>query len=333
MEPRLIDSYGRTLDYLRISVTDRCNLRCAYCFPDESVPWTPGDELLTSEEIERIARIAISVGITKIRITGGEPLVRPDIQNLLSRLGSLPGLRDYALSTNGVLLAEKAQAIYEAGIQRVNVGLDTLHPEKFEEIARRNEYRRAIEGLNAVQGIPFGKIKINMVVVRDFNDDEIPDFARLTLESPLTVRFIELMPIGQNRYWDRRKVLPIDETLARLKRIGPLESILRTHAIPAGPEKRYRIHGAKGEIGVITPISEAFCATCNRLRLTCDGKLRGCLLSAGEVNLRGPLREGVSDERLRQLFLRAAREKPEKHFINEPEQSGFSSRFMSQIGG
>ncbi len=333
MEPPLIDSYGRILNYLRISVTDQCNLRCVYCLPPETVPSLPRQDLLTAPEIERIARMAISLGMTKIRITGGEPLVRPDIENLLSRLGALPGIHDYALSTNGILLAEKAHAIHEAGIQRVNIGLDTLHPERFKEMTRRDEYRRAIEGLNAIQGIPFRKIKINMVVVRNFNDGEIPDFVRLTLEDPLTVRFIELMPIGQTRFWDRSKVLPFEEIKAKVEQLGPLEPISEPGAIPAGPEKRYRIHGAKGEIGFITPVSDEFCAACNRLRLTPDGKLRGCLLSAGEVDLKGPLRKGITDEQLRPLFLQTAHWKPEKHFINDPGQLDSSERFMSQIGG
>ncbi len=333
MEPPLIDSYGRILNYLRISVTDQCNLRCVYCFPPEKVPSLPRQDLLTTPEIERIARIAISLGMTKIRITGGEPLVRPDIEILLSRLGALPGIKDYALSTNGILLAEKARAIYEAGIQRVNLGLDTLHPEKFKEMARRDEYRRAIEGLNAIRGIPFRRVKINMVAIRDFNDDEIPEFARFTLENPLTVRFIELMPIGQTRFWDRSKVLPFEEIKARVEILGPLEPISESEAIPTGPEKRYRIRGAKGEIGFITPISDKFCASCNRLRLTPDGKLRGCLLTAGEVDLKGPVRQGASDEQLRQLFFQTALRKPEKHCVNDPEQPVFSGRFMSQIGG
>lgn len=333
MEPPLIDSYGRILNYLRISVTDQCNLRCAYCLPPETVPSLPRQDLLTAPEIERIARMAISLGMTKIRITGGEPLVRPDIENLLSRLGALPGMQDYALSTNGILLAEKARAIYKAGIQRVNLGLDSLHPERFKEMTRKDEYLRAIEGLNAIQGIPFRKIKINMVVVRDFNDDEILEFARLTLENPLTVRFIELMPVGQTRFWDRSKVLPFEEIKARVEILGPLEPISESEAIPTGPEKRYRIRGAKGDIGFITPISDIFCASCNRLRLTPDGKLRGCLFSAGEVDLKGPLRKGASDEQLRQLFFLTAHRKPEKHCVNDPEQLVFSGRFMSQIGG
>lgn len=326
----LIDPFGRPITYLRVSVTDRCNLRCAYCMPPEGVQALPRQEFLTFEETTRIVRIAIRLGMTGIRITGGEPLVRCDIERLLAMLGSLEGLSDFALSTSGVLLEEKAAALHESGIRRINMSLNTLRAEKFRQISHRDEHARALAGLAAIGKLPFKKIKINMVVIRGFNDDEILDFARMTLRHPYTVRFIELMPIGQVNFWKREKVVPVREIRERLEVLGTLQPVEKSSQ---GPQRLFRLPGAPGEIGFITPVSDEFCAACNRLRLTADGKLRGCLLSAGEVDLRQPLRQGISDLELEDLFRLAVARKPEKHYINDPERFNLSERFMSQMGG
>jgi len=333
MEEALTDPFGRKITYLRVSVIDRCNLRCSYCMPPAGVKMFAHEDILTFEEIARVVRTAVKLGVTKVRITGGEPLVRRGIEQLVTTIGRISGIQDYALSTNGVLLAEKCRAIDDAGIQRVNLSLDTLRPERFRQITLRDDHSRVLEGLAAAEGIPFEKIKINTVVVRGFNDDEILDFARLSCNHPYTVRLIELMPIGRTEFWDRGKVVPALEMKERIETFGRLELVPEANPANRGPQQLFRLPGAKGEIGFITPLSEEFCGTCNRLRLTAHGQLRGCLISAGEVDLRQPLRCGVSDEELEELFRLAVSRKPEKHFINEPDRDCPSACYMSQVGG
>ena len=282
------DSYHRRIDYLRLSVTDRCNLRCTYCMPEGGVPRLVHEDILNYEEIIRLARIAAGMGISKIRITGGEPLVRKDILFLCANIAATPGLRSLSLTTNGLLLSHYARGLFVAGIKRINISLDTLKPEKYAAITRRDSFEQVWAGIRAARETGFAPIKLNAVIMQGVNDDEIEDLACLTYHYPFEVRFIEFMPF-QSEDGDNRLV-SADAILERLARVAPL--------LPAesessnGPARHYRFPNALGKIGIISPISDHFCHTCNRLRLTADGKLRTCLFSVEEIDLKTPLRQG-----------------------------------------
>jgi cyclic pyranopterin phosphate synthase len=328
-----LDAYNRPISYLRISVTDRCNLRCIYCMPPEGVPKRPHDEILRYEEIETVVQVAAEMGITKVRLTGGEPLVRPGVVDLVRMLARIPGIDDLAMTTNGILLAEHAEDLAGAGLHRVNISLDTLQPERFRSITRCGQFEHVLDGMEAARQAGLEPIKINTVVIRGMNDDEVVDFARKTMDAAWNVRFIELMPVGNggmvNNRWQERVVTAQEVREEIETALGKLEPAKM--AAGGGPARYYRLPGAKGTLGFITPISEHFCTRCNRLRLTADGHLRPCLLSDYEIDLREPLREGAGVERIKALILQAIESKPMQHHLDEcraPEARG-----MSEIGG
>ncbi len=322
-----VDRFNRDISYLRVSVTDRCNLRCVYCMPPDGVPWLPHANILRYEEIVRVVRVGASLGISKVRITGGEPLVRKGIASLVGMLAAIPGVDDLAMTTNGTLLAEHAQELADAGLHRVNMSLDTLRPERFRTITRCGALADVERGYRAAQEAGLTPIKFNMVLMRGVNDDEVVDFAQKTLSEAFHIRFIEEMPVGLS---GRARFMPISEAREQIEAaFGPLEAV-RLRA-GNGPASYYRIPGAEGTIGFISAVTNHFCYRCNRLRLTADGNLRPCLLSNEEIPLREPLRSGISDEELRSLFLSAVAAKPERHHLLEGSIPG--GRNMSQIGG
>lgn len=321
------DQFGRSIEYLRISVTDKCNFRCIYCMPVEGLQWLPKSEILTYEEIAGIVAQLAPLGLSRVRITGGEPTIRPDLETLISLLRSIDGIRDISLSTNGLRLPGLAPVYSEAGLDRVNISADSLRPDRITKIARRSIRFDPVASARAAQRAGLAPVKLNMVVMRGINDDEIADFARLTLDHPWHVRFIELMPVGEMREltWDH--VVPSSEVLDRVSDIAPLE-----RASPPersnGPAEYYRLAGAAGSIGVITPMTHTYCESCNRVRLTADGRLRTCLFGDHEVMLRDPLRAG---EPLAPLFLEALANKPREHELLQMRSGGLMA--LSQVGG
>jgi cyclic pyranopterin phosphate synthase len=325
-----LDNFNRPISYLRVSVTDRCNLRCVYCMPPGGIPWRPHEEILRYEEIETVVRAAAELGISKVRLTGGEPLVRLGIVNLVAMLARIPGMDDLAMTTNGTLLTRYADELKAAGLQRVNVSLDTLRPERFRTITRLGDLSDTLEGIAAAKEAGLVPVKVNTVVIRGLNDDEVVDFARLTRAPDWHVRFIEVMPLGDKADWADNGYVPMGEVRARIEReLGKL--VPAKLVTGGGPARYYRLPGAQGTIGFITPISEHFCYQCNRLRLTADGKLRPCLLSDYEIDLRTPLRQGASAEEIKALIIEGIRNKPERHHLSE--QVIPQGRAMSEIGG
>ncbi len=306
----LVDREKRHLNYLRISITDRCNLRCLYCVPDGRIPKLGHEEILSYEEILRIVGIGIRLGIRKVRITGGEPLVRKGAIDLLGRLTRIRELEDVSLTTNGVLLAANAQRIFDAGIRRVNISLDSLDRKKYAQITGNDQFNRVWAGIEQARKIGFNPIKINVVAMRGINEDEIIDFGRLSLDHPYHIRFIEYMPIGNSRTSSRNQVLTpeIQEKIATIGELVPVGNGQND-----GPARRYQIAGAMGEVGFISALSHHFCSHCNRLRLTADGKLRACLLSDHHESLKDVLRNSGSDEQLAEIFRTAVRHKAAKH--------------------
>jgi len=326
----LFDPYKRRINYLRISVTDRCNLRCCYCMPEEGIPLISHEDILTYEEMLRVVRIFAAEGISKVRLTGGEPLVRKGMIDFISRLARIDAIKDLSLTTNGVLLKELAYDLKQAGLDRVNISLDSLRRERFCQITRKDDYERVWAGIEEALRVGLSPIKINMVAIRGINDDEIEAFARLTLYLPLTVRYIEYMPAGNGKEWSEESVLTIPQIQSRIEKVGRLIPIPQDQW--DGPARRYRIEGALGEIGLIGAVSEHFCRDCNRLRLTSDGKIRLCLFSDEEIDVREILRRGGSDDELRERFHVALKTKPERHHINK-HQFKKCQRNMSAIGG
>jgi GTP 3',8-cyclase len=329
VEP-LVDSLGREIRSLRVSVTDKCNFRCRYCMPAEGLEWLPRDEVLTFEEIARLVRVLSEMGVDEVRLTGGEPLVRRDVPVLVSFLAEIPGVRDLSLTTNGVLLDRLAGPLVEAGLTRLNVSLDSLSHVRFAEITRRDALDRVLAGLEEAERYPeLRPIKVNCVAIRGFTEDEVPALAELARRKPYVVRFIEFMPLDADEAWKEDEVLTGGEIRALIEERWPLEEI---PAKPSSTARRFRFADGAGEIGFVNPVSEPFCSSCDRIRLTADGQLRTCLFSRREWDLKAPLREGASDEELGQLIRFAVRHKELKHKINDP---GFvrASRSMSQIGG
>jgi cyclic pyranopterin phosphate synthase len=326
----LLDPYKRKINYLRISVTDRCNLRCRYCMPEEGIPLISHQDILTYEEMLRIVRVFASEGISKVRLTGGEPLVRKGIVDFVSRLSQIQEIKDLSLTTNGLLLKDLAQVLWQAGLKRVNISLDSLKRERFYQITRRDDFERVWSGIEEALRVGLTPIKINMVAIKGLNDDEIEAFAQLTFELPLTVRYIEYMPSGNGEEWKETDIVTIAHIHARLQKIGNLISIPSDRW--DGPAKRFRFEGARGEIGLIGAVSSHFCSDCNRLRLTPDGKIRTCLFSDDEVDVKEILRSGGSDEDLKARLLVALRAKPERHHINTYLFKK-CQRNMSAIGG
>ena len=326
----LLDNFARRINYLRISVTDRCNLRCRYCMPDEGIALISHDEVLTYEEILRVARLFGQLGIDKIRLTGGEPLARKGVLDLIRGISQIREIGDLSLTTNGILLGEFAADLAEVGIKRINVSLDTLNRERFAYITRRDRFPDVRIGIEKAIDVGLFPVKLNVVAIKGFNDDEILQFARLTMEKPLTVRFIEFMPTAGVDFWNRDHVLTID--MIR-KKIGKLGTLIPVNGEERdGPAARFRLEGAAGELGFISPISSCFCKNCNRLRLTPDGKLRACLFSDNEIDLKSYLRNRCNDEKLKGLLMTALLNKPQRHTI---ETSLFKKcqRNMAAIGG
>lgn len=326
-----VDSNNRKINYLRLSITDRCNLRCMYCMPEEGIDFLPHNNILSYEEVLRMVRLAVQSGIRKVRLTGGEPLVRKGFTDFLKKMNEIDGLEETTITTNGVLLRQYAAEIKESGVNRINISLDSLKPEKFKRITGRDFFDQVWEGIQEVEKLGFAPIKINVVAIRGINDDEIEDFARLTIEKPYHIRFIEHMPIGESNNWNSEKFLPILEIYNRIQNVGSIMEIQRRNNLD-GPAQRYKIENAKGEIGLIGALSNHFCSVCNRLRLTADGHLRGCLFSENEIDVMPDLRGGKSDEVILALINKAIKEKPERHNLNKQGHKS-CTRHMSSIGG
>ena len=322
----ILDSFGRSINYLRISVTDRCNLRCLYCMPPEGVPQMPHSEILSYEEIRTVVQSAAELGINRIRLTGGEPLVRADLPKLIKMLSQIEGIEELSLTTNGTVLKKYALELKQADLSRVNVSLDTLKADKFRYITSLGKLKTVLEGIEAAKEAGFEPVKINTVIMRGINDDEILDFARMTYKEGCHVRFIELMP-----FKGAEEFVPSIELRQHISLLGKLEPCASITG--NGPATYYRLVGARGAIGFITPLTEAsFCSRCNRMRLTPDGKLRPCLLGEDEIDLKTPLRNNASMEELKSLILKAVASKPEHHNL-EGGNIRPVNRKMSQIGG
>lgn len=323
-----MDRFGRVVRKLRISVTDQCNFRCVYCMPAGPVQWLPRDELLTFEEIARVARLCVAMGVEKIRLTGGEPLARRQVERLVEMLAAIPGLRSLSMTSNGYFLPHKARALKEAGLQSVNISLDTLRPERFAAITRRDYFHRVWAGIEAAREAGFSPIKVNAVVMRGINDDEILDFALWAGRCGVVVRFIEFMPLDGDERWSRERVVEADEILARLAPLGPVEPL---HNDPSDPAREYRLaNGAV--IGIIPTVSRPFCRFCDRIRLTADGKIRNCLFALEEPDLRPLLRGGAGDDEVAEFIRQAVWVKWEGHLINRPDFRR-PARAMYAIGG
>jgi cyclic pyranopterin phosphate synthase len=315
---------------LRVSVTDRCNFRCQYCMPAEGLPWLEREEILTFEEITRLVRLLAAMGVTDVRLTGGEPLVRREFPKLVAMLAATDGLEDLSLTTNGYLLERLAGDLAAAGLRRINVSLDSLSRDRFFQATRRDALPRVLAGLQELERYPeLAPVKVNCVAMRDFTEEEVLPFARFARRKPYQVRFIEFMPLDADHAWSEDRVLTGREIREMIHSVYPLE--------PAGREAHatasvYRFRDGRGEIGFVNPVSEPFCADCNRIRLTADGKLRTCLFSLHETDLRGPLRVGADDDELEQIVREAVWRKELKHHVSEP---GFRqpARTMSRIGG
>jgi cyclic pyranopterin phosphate synthase len=329
MQP-LVDSFGRIADNLRISVTDRCNFRCTYCMPEEGMAWMKKSLLLTFEEITRLVRIVAGLGVTKVRLTGGEPLMRKDLATLVRMIRTEGGIGDCALTTNGYFLKGQARGLADAGLTRINVSLDTLDPKTFESMARRAYFAQTWEGIEEALRVGLRPVKVNAVLIRGVNDQEITAFAELARSRPVVVRFIEFMPIGSDDHWSVDRVVPTREVLERLQAIAPLVPV--QDPLRHAAADTYRFADGKGEIGVISSVTEPFCGSCNRIRITSDGKLRTCLFSLTETDLRGLLRGGAPDDLIAARIVDAVGHKEEGHLINRP---GFvrPQRTMSSIGG
>ena len=323
----MLDQFGRRIEYLRISITDRCNFRCQYCMPVEGLLWLPKQDILRYEEITEIVRQLAPLGLKRLRLTGGEPTIRPELASLVRQLKAIEGIEDIALSTNGVKLPQMSAELAAAGLDRVNISADSLRPDRVAQIARRDLGFDLVTAAQAAQDAGIGPIKINVVVMRGINDDEVADFAQLTREHPWHVRFIELMPVGELRELTWEHVVPSAEVLARVQTLGELQpdgGPVRGN----GPAVYHRFTGAPGTIGLITPMTHTYCSTCNRVRLTADGRLRTCLFGDHEVPLRDALRRG---ERLEPLFVKALAEKPKEHELLQMRVGGL--RALSEVGG
>lgn len=333
--PRLVDSFGRQHEYLRISVTDRCNLRCVYCMPEEGMEFEPTDKVLTYEEIADVVRVAAGMGISKIRLTGGEPLVRKELEKLVGMISSIPGIEDISLTTNGVFLASRAARLKEAGLTRVNISLDSLRPDRFKMITRGGNVKKVLDSIDACVKAGLTPIKLNVVLMKGINDDEIIDFITLTQDNDINVRFIEYMPIGHSDSRWKNLYLPLTEVKEICARQN-WDYEPSSNVKGSGPSENYRLKGAIGSFGLIHPVSEHFCKSCNRLRLTADGFIKPCLAWTEQFQVRDVLGD---DDALRQMFLDALGTKPENHEMSKFLLAGSkttytpTNRRMSQIGG
>jgi len=327
---KLIDRYNRHINYLRISVTDRCNLRCVYCMPKEGMSQIGHDDVFRYEEILRVTKIAAKKGISKIRITGGEPLVRKNIVGFIADINRIRGIEDISITTNGVLLKNYAAALKDAGIHRVNISLDSLDKDKYRKITRIGNIDDVFQGITAARLNGFNPIKINFVPLKGINDDELCAVAKLTLDRPVHIRFIEFMPVNVDNEWSNVHYIPNERIRKKIETIAPLIPVERK--VLTGPAQMFRFENALGQIGFISPLSNHFCASCNRLRLTADGKLRTCLFSDQETDLKAAMRRGCTDSQLEDIITRAIMNKPEKHKVLDPNFEK-CHRGMSAIGG
>jgi cyclic pyranopterin phosphate synthase len=330
MDDALRDGHGREIGDVRISVTDRCNFRCQYCMPAEGLPWLQREEILSFEEIERLVRVLAAMGVAKLRITGGEPLVRRELPRLIAMLRAVEGVEEIALTTNGYMLEAQAEDLVSAGVDRFNVSIDSLQRDRFYELTRRDALPRVLAGLEKLAEFPAAHpIKVNAVAIRGFTEVEALPFARFARDHPYEVRFIEFMPLDADHAWSEEKVLRGEEIRAAIEAVHPLEPVERgAHST----SQVYRFADGRGTIGFVNPVSEPFCAECNRIRITAEGRLRTCLFSLGETDLRAPLRSGASDAELARALREAVWRKELKHRVSEP---GFVQppRTMSAIGG
>jgi cyclic pyranopterin phosphate synthase len=329
MKP-LVDGHGREIGDLRISVTDRCNFRCQYCMPAEGLPWLERDSLLSYEEIARLVALLSAMGVHDVRLTGGEPLVRRELWRLVEMLSRIEAVRDLSLTTNGYLLERQVGDLVRAGLKRINVSLDSLAPDRFFQLTRRDSLAQVLEGLEAAEAHPeLRPIKVNVVALKDFTEDEVVRFADFARRTPYVVRFIEFMPLDADHSWSADKVLPNEEIRRLIDAVYPLEAVGRDRH---GTARRWRFADGRGEIGFISPVSEPFCGDCNRIRLTAEGMLRTCLFSLNETDLRAPMRAGATDAELETIVRDAVWRKELKHRIGDP---GFvqPARTMSRIGG
>ncbi len=328
-DSKLIDRFNRNLNYLRISITDRCNLKCLYCVPRDLIPKLPHHEVLSYEEILRIVRVSIGLGTSKVRVTGGEPLVRKGVYHFLKQLAGIEGLLDISLTTNGVLLKDNIHKIKSAGIKRLNISLDTLNREKYKQITGYDFFDQVWEGIELAQRMGFYPIKINVVPVKGINDDELVDIAKLSMTHPFHIRFIEYMPMGSS-HMDIDRHLLAPEIKKHIEQLGELVPVDRSTY--DGPAERFKFESGRGEIGFIRPISRHFCQTCNRLRLTASGQLRPCLMHDKQEDLKSIIRKGCSDRELAEVFLEAVRHKPLEHKLQTDHNAG-SAVQMCAIGG
>jgi len=330
----MLDKFDREINYLRVSITDRCNLHCSYCRPKEGISLKGHDDILRYEEIIRVVSMAVKLGLIKVRITGGEPLVRRGFIEFIAELKKINGLQDISLTTNGILLEEYAQGIFDAGIHRINISLDSLDKEKYFQITNGGNLEAVLRGIAKAEEIGFSPIKINAVAIKGFNDDEVLAFAKLAVDKPFQVRFIELMPMGQSNRDHGEHYLPVNQLIQKISSKYELEQLNVKKSKSAGPATIFRIKGGRGEVGFINPVSSHFCSTCNRLRLTADGRLRACLLKEEEIDLKKALSENCSDAALERLIREAILLKPKHHDLDCSDRHlKKCHRDMSEIGG
>ncbi len=327
---KLIDTFDRKITYLRISMTDQCNLRCLYCQPQSPDKKLSCQELLSYEEVFRVIRLAVDLGVKKVRLTGGEPLVRKDIVEFIAKVASLSEIEDLRLTTNGVLLDAMAAQLKEAGVTKLNISLDSLKRERFKAITGRDMFDQVWAGINRAEQVGFEQIKLNIVAMKGVNDDEFADFAQLTKTNPFQIRFIEFMPIGSQSEWEEGKYISAEKIKKNISHLGELLPV-NTGRLD-GPARMFKIDGYRGQIGFISPLSHKFCETCNRLRLTSEGKLRSCLLTDKETEIKDVLRSGCSDEKIKELLIQTIQNKPKGHNISL-ENKGSCHGEMSRIGG
>jgi GTP 3',8-cyclase len=327
----LRDSYGRAIRDLRVSITDRCNFRCFYCMPKEAMEWQPKSEILSYEEIITLAEVFVGLGVTKLRVTGGEPMVRRDLESLIERLARLPGVEDLAMTTNAHFLRGRARGLKDAGLQRITISLDSLEPERFALLTGRNGLRQVLDGIDAALEAGLHPVKVNSVMIRGVNDDQAVKFAAFAREKGVRVRFIEFMPLDNGQVWRREMVVAGEELRKRIDAVYPLESVRRENLSETARRWRFA-DGAPGEVGFINPVTQPFCGHCSRIRLTADGMIRTCLFSTVEHNIKRLLRRGASRDELVEFIAATVERKEERHHINDP-QFVQPLRTMSCIGG
>lgn len=326
----MFDNFARNIDYLRVSVTNKCNLRCKYCMPEEGITDIGHENILTIEELSRLVRVAARLGIRKVRLTGGEPLVRKNIADLIAKIAAIPKISDIALTTNGVLFADMAKELKQAGLKRVNFSLDSLDADRFNYITSRGNLPDVIRSISKAMELGMGPVKINTVVMKGINDHEILDFVELAQKMPLNVRFIEFMPVGDLPFYKTDRVVTVNEIRQIIEQKYELTKNATIQG--SGPAKSYQIRGGLGTVGFISAMSDHFCGECNRIRMTADGKLRSCLFSNNELNVKLALRNNASDDKLAEIFTKAIKEKPNRHHMNEGWGAD-NTRKMYQIGG